>query len=58
MYIPAQEMGDYEEKRPKKKSSGALYPLDEEGTYGRPPSQASRYNTNSNRKFDNFSSIE
>jgi len=42
MYIPAQEMGDYEEKRPKKKSSGALYPLDEEGTYGRPPSQASR----------------
>lgn len=39
MYIPSEEMGDYEElrTRAKKKSSGALYPLDEEGTYGAPP---------------------
>jgi len=42
MYIPSQEMGGYEEKRHRKKSSGVLYPLDEEGSYGRPPSQSSR----------------
>ena len=31
-------MGDYEEARSAKKKSGILFPLDEEGTYGRPPS--------------------
>lgn len=42
MYIPSQEMGDYEEMRSKKKPSGILFPLDEEGSYGRPPSQHSK----------------
>jgi hypothetical protein len=39
MYIPSEEMGDYEDyrSRQKKKSGGVLYPLDEEGTYGAPP---------------------
>jgi len=41
MYIPAAEMGDYEEARTRNKS-GALFPLDEEGTYGRPPAQQPR----------------
>lgn len=40
MYIPSQEMGDYEEARNRtRKKSGALFPLDEEGCYGRPPAQ-------------------
>jgi len=42
MYIPSAEMGDYEEMRSKKKPSGILFPLDEEGSYGRPPSQQTR----------------
>eukprot|EP00092_Neocalanus_flemingeri_P076597 GFUD01095022.1.p1 GENE.GFUD01095022.1~~GFUD01095022.1.p1 ORF type:complete len:351 (+),score=115.36 GFUD01095022.1:43-1053(+) len=37
-YIPSEDMGDYEEYRKKKKKTGPLYPLDEEGTYGAPPS--------------------
>lgn len=37
MYIPSQEMGDYEEARGRRKSSGPLYPLSEEGAYGAPP---------------------
>ena len=39
-YIPSEEMGDYEEYRKKKspKKKGPLYPLDEEGSYGAPPS--------------------
>lgn len=37
-YVPAAEVGEYEEFRKKKKPSGPLYPLDEEGTYGAPPS--------------------
>ena len=32
------QVGEYEEFRKKKKPSGPLYPLDEEGTYGAPPS--------------------
>jgi len=38
MYMPSEEMGDYEQMREKRKPSGPLYPLDEEGTYGPPPS--------------------
>jgi hypothetical protein len=37
MYIPSAEMGDYEEARQRRKSSGPLYPLSEEGAYGAPP---------------------
>jgi len=39
-YIPSEEIGDYEEYRKKKtpKKTGPLYPLDEEGSYGAPPS--------------------
>ena len=39
-YIPSEDMGDYEEYRKKKspKKTGPLYPLDEEGSYGAPPS--------------------
>lgn len=38
-YIPAEDMGDYEEYKKKKgpKKSGPLYPLNEEGAYGAPP---------------------
>merc|ERR1712106_763451 len=37
-YIPAEDIGDYEEYRKKKSSKkGPLYPLDEEGAYGAPP---------------------
>lgn len=38
-YIPAEDMGDYEEYKKKKspKKSGPLYPLNEEGSYGAPP---------------------
>ena len=38
--IPSEDMGDYEEYRKKKspKKTGRLYPLDEEGSYGAPPS--------------------
>ena len=39
-YIPSEDMGDYEEYRKKRKpkKTGPLYPLDEEGSYGAPPS--------------------
>ena len=39
-YIPSEDIGDYEEYRKKKspKKTGPLYPLDEEGSYGAPPS--------------------
>merc|ERR1712106_604518 len=37
-YIPAEDIGDYEEYRKKKSpKKGPLYPLDEEGAYGAPP---------------------
>ena len=39
MYIPSEEMGDYEEARNRRKSSGPLYPLSEEGRYGPPPKE-------------------
>lgn len=39
-YIPSEDMGDYEEykKKGRNKKKGPLYPLDEEGSYGAPPS--------------------
>jgi len=39
-YIPSEEMGDYEEYKKKRtnKKKGPLFPLDEEGSYGAPPS--------------------
>jgi len=39
-YIPSEDIGDYEEYRKKKSPNkiGPLYPLDEEGSYGAPPS--------------------
>merc|ERR1712106_581056 len=37
-YIPAEDIGDYEEyKKKKSPKKGPLYPLDEEGAYGAPP---------------------
>lgn len=34
--LPSAEMGEYEEGRVQRKTSGGLYPLREEGTYGMP----------------------
>ena len=38
--VPSETMGGYEEYRKKKtkKAKGPLFPLDEEGSYGAPPS--------------------
>ena len=37
-YIPSAEVGEYEQYRNKEKKKGGLYPLNEEGEYGPPPS--------------------
>ena len=37
-YVPSAEVGEYEQYRNKEKKKGGLYPLNEEGEYGPPPS--------------------
>lgn len=37
-YIPSEEIGEYESYKKKEKKKGGLYPLNEEGEYGPPPS--------------------
>jgi len=37
-YIPSEEVGEYEQYKKKDRKKGGLYPLNEEGEYGPPPS--------------------